>query len=213
MRLLRLVICEQHGWLTVTSPWSQAGRGPAHPSSPQASSGGPGRASVPHEGYSLSYCVLPPLAGAHCPLALRLVPLTYCWWRALETRARHTAALEPTTYLPAYRGMWGRGHGAGGEACKQSPCLCRLSAEPASPCPRCSLLLTARRGGSGKGKDLPACCKGQQASLRSHLVAGRREEAGAGGGEGLHHLHARCHRHPLRPQVLPCERFTVHCTP
>lgn len=116
IRLLRLVICEQHGRLTVTSSSGQAGRGRTHPSSLQASSSGPGKALVPHEGHSLPYCVLPPLAGAHCPLALRLVSLTYCWWRALETWARHTAAPEPATYLPACEGMWGRGHGSGGEA-------------------------------------------------------------------------------------------------
>lgn len=112
-------------------------------------------------------------------LSLRLVRLTYCWWRrALDTWARHTAAASPAlTFLP--EGDAGQGRGAGGGL--QTEPLSQLSSVPHSQArSSCSLLLP--RGGPGRSTALPHLPQGTEAGPRSHLAAGRREEVGAGGG-------------------------------
>lgn len=56
------------GW----SEQCQAGRGPARP---------PQKASVPHKGHSLPYCVLAPLDGGHRPFWLVTLTFGGLHWR------------------------------------------------------------------------------------------------------------------------------------
>lgn len=154
MRLLRLVICEEYGWLT----WQFE----------QGRAGGPLRLRP--------CCLTAPwllCSEGSGPSAPGLVPLTYFGRPALETWA-DTRSRSGAGHLPAglRQDAW-RGRGEGGEP--------RGAPDSGGSRPSRSLLLTARRGLVGAGKALPRLPARTAGRPRKPRAAGGGEEAGSGG--------------------------------
>lgn len=185
MRLLRLVICEQHGRLTVarldraTLAWA------ARPPAPQASPAAPA-ASVPTRA---ARSLTVPVAGGHRPCH-GPGALTYCRW-CTETRAVPHSSSGAGTYLPASAGCGPRAWREGGlqtepqtlVAAKLRATLCSLTQWlPPPDCPE------------GKARPVPICPQRGRVCLGAGCRP--RERPGQERG-GLRLLHARCCQHPL----------------
>lgn len=155
------------------------------------------RAPRPRRHRSLPYCVPAPPGEDTGPWPLRLLPLTYFWWPALQTRAK-THSSSGAGHLPAGCGwMWGGGTGR--EARLAEPLTLVATEWPAlwptgsfaqrlPPPDRPEERLRGRQSPS------PTCQQGQQVSLPSHGCRGGEE---VGREASLHHLRAR-RRHPQR---------------